>query len=212
MTDRAIRILVVDDHPMVLEGLKATIGAEDDMEIAGSATTGSDAVHRFRETRPDVTVMDVTLGYGMSGIEAVQAIRREFPGARIIMLTVHRGEEKIYQALEAGAATYLLKETLREYLIDSIRQVYAGGSPIPPETAQKHVDRASRQPLTGRELEVLRLMAKGLRNKEIASRLSIGQQTVLSHIKSIFAKLGVNDRTAAVTIALQRGIIELAEE
>jgi DNA-binding NarL/FixJ family response regulator len=194
---------------MILKGLMATLDPEPDMEVVGSAATGAEALLRFRETKPDVTIMDIMLGPHMSGIEATRAIRREFPDARIVMLTAHHEEDKIYRALEAGAVTYLLKETLGDELVSTIREVHAGGGPIPPDVGRKYADRVARPMLTSRELEVLRLIAGGLRNKEVANRLGIGEQTVLSHIKSIFAKLQVNDRTKAVTVALQRGIIEL---
>jgi DNA-binding NarL/FixJ family response regulator len=209
MPDRPIRILLVDDHPMFLKGLTATLDPEPDMEVVGSAATGTEAVRRFRETKPDVTLMDITLGPDMNGIDATRAIRREFPDARIVMLTAHKEEEHIYRALQAGAVTYLLKETLGDYLVNTIREVHAGGGPIAPDVGRKFADRVARQPLTPRELEVLRLIAGGLRNKEIAARLDIGEQTAMSHIKNIFAKLQVNDRTKAVTVALQRGIIEM---
>lgn len=209
MLDRSIRVLLVDDHPMILKGLMATLDPEPDLEVVGSAATGAEAVHQFRETKPDVTLMDITLGPDMNGIAATRAIRREFPSARIIMLTVHEEEENIYRALEAGAVTYLLKETLGDCLVSTIREVHAGGGPIPPDIGRKFADRTARQAITPRELEVLRQMAAGLRNKEIASRLGVSEQTVMSHIKSIFAKLQVSDRTKAVTVALQRGLIEM---
>jgi len=194
---------------MILKGLTATLDPEPDMEVVGSASTGAEALLRFRETKPDVTLMDIMLGPNMNGIEATRAIRREFPDARIVMLTAHQEEDKIYRALEAGAVTYLLKESLGDELVSTIRQVHAGGGPIPPDVGRKYADRVARPALTSRELEVLRLIAGGLRNKEVANRLGIGEQTVLSHIKSIFAKLQVNDRTKAVTVALQRGMIEM---
>jgi len=209
MPDRPIRILLVDDHPMFLKGLAATLDPEPDMEVVGSAATGTEAVRWFRETKPDVTLMDITLGPDMSGIEATRAICRGFHDARIVMLTAHKEEEHIYRALQAGAVTYLLKETLGDCLVGTIRQVHAGGGPIPPDVGRKLADRVARQPLTSRELEVLRLVAGGLRNKEIAARLNISEQTAMSHIKSIFVKLQVNDRTKAVTVALQRGMIEV---
>lgn len=194
---------------MILKGLAATLDPEPDMEVVGCAATGADAVRRFRETKPDVTLMDVTLGPDMNGIEATRAIRQEFPDARIIMLTVHKDEEHIYRALQAGAATYLLKESLGDFLVGTIRQVYAGGGPIPPDIGRRFADRVGRQALTFRELEVLRLIAEGLRNKEIAARLDVTEQTAMSHIKNIFVKLQVSDRTKAVTVALQRGILEM---
>ncbi len=209
MPNDPIRILIVDDHPIVIKGLMTTLNAEPDMIVVGAAANGAEALLRFREAKPDVTIMDITLRPDMTGIEATGAIRREFPNARIIMLTVHDEENNIFRALEAGAATYLLKDTLGDCLVRTIRQVQVGGGPIPPDVGRKYADSVKRQPLTAREVEVLRLIAKGLRNKEIATRLKIGEQTVLTHIRNIFAKLEVNDRTKAVTLALQRGIIEL---
>jgi two-component system NarL family response regulator len=209
MLDHRIRILIVDDHQMIIRGLTATLIPEPDLELVGTASNGADAVRRFRETKPDVTIMDIRLGREMSGIEAVKEIRREFPQARIIMLTVHTEEEKIYRALEAGAATYLLKETLGDCLVETIRQVHAGGGPIPPEIGRRFADRVVRPPLSARELDVLRLVAEGLRNKEIGERLNISEQTTLTHVKSIFTKLAVHDRTKAVTVAIKRGMIEL---
>ena len=209
MSDPHIRILVVDDHPMIIEGLKATLDAEPDMEVVGAATNGFEALQQFRATEPDVTLMDITLGSDMNGIGTTAAIRAEFPNARIVMLTVHQEEDKIFCALEAGAATYLLKETLGDHLVATIRQVHAGGGPIPPEVGRKLADRVSHPALTARELSVLRLIAEGLRNKEIANRLGISEQTAQSHVKNILAKLEVSDRTKAVTVALQRGIIDI---
>lgn len=178
------------------------------MEVVGCATTGSEALRLFRETMPDVTIMDIKLTPDMTGIEATAAIRREFSDARILVLSVHQGDDTIYRALKAGAATYLLKESLGDDLVRTIREVHAGGGPIPPHIGRKFADQAARPPLTHRELEVLNLMADGLRNKEIADRLTISQQTVQSHVKNIFAKLEVSDRTKAVTVALRRGMID----
>jgi len=208
MPDQRIRILVVDDHPIVLKGLAATIAQERDMEVVGCATTGSQALRLFRETMPDVTIMDIRLTRDMTGIEATAAIRGEFSDARILVLSAHQGDDLIFRALKAGAATYLLKESLGDDLIDTIREVHAGRGPIPPHIGRKFADQTVRPSLTHRELEVLHLMADGLRNKEIADRLKISQQTVLTHIKSIFVKLEVSDRTKAVTVALRRGIID----
>jgi len=209
MPERRIQILVVDDHPVVLKGLAATIAQEPDMEVVGCATTGCQAVRMFRETTPDVTIMDIILTPEMSGIEATTAIRREFSNARILVLSAHQGEDLIYRALKAGAVTYLLKESLGDDLIRTIREVHAGGGSIPPRIGRKFVDQAARPLLTRREKEVLHLMADGLRNKEIADRLTISEQTVLTHVKNIFVKLGVSDRTKAVTVAFRRGMIDL---
>jgi two-component system NarL family response regulator len=207
--DNRIRIMIVDDHSMVLKGLIATLEPEPDMEVVASAGTGRRAIELFREARPDVTVMDVTMTPEMTGIEAIAAIRREFPEARIVVLSANKGDDTIYRALQAGAVTYLLKETLGDNLVPIIREVHAGGGPIPPEVGRRLVDRISQLALTPREIEVLRLIAEGLRNKEIAASLAISVQTAEFHVKNILAKLGVNDRTKAVTVAVRRGIIEI---
>ncbi|HTA44626.1 MAG TPA: response regulator transcription factor [Bryobacteraceae bacterium] len=211
MTGNRIRILIVDDHPIVLKGLTATIEQEPDMEVAGAASTGPRAVSLYRELLPDVTIMDISLTPGMTGTEATRAIRADFPEARIIMLTVHKGDEDIYQALHAGAATYLLKESLGDNLASTIREVHRGGRKIPQDLACKLADRVFQTHLTGREIEVLRLVADGLRNKEIAAALRISENTTQGHVKSILAKLHVNDRSGAVTTAIRRGIIRIPE-
>ena len=210
MSNERIRILLVDDHPVVLKGLAAILRPEPDMEVVGSAHNARDAVRQFREKQPDITIMDITLGPEVSGIDATAEIRRDFPEARIIVLTIHQGADAIYRALKAGAATYLLKDTLGDELVRTIREVFTGGGAISAEIGRKFVDRASRPSLTQREREVLQLVADGLRNKEIAVRLAISEQTVLTHVKNIFAKLGVSDRTMAVTAAFRHGIIDLA--
>ncbi len=205
-----IRILVVDDHPMVLKGLVATLSAEPDIEVVGSANSGTLALARFAELRPDVTLMDVTMGAEMNGIEAIRMIRSRWAEARIVVISANSGDDVIYRALQAGAATYLLKETLGDDLVPIIREVHAGKGRIPSDVARKLADRVSRAALTTREIEVLRLVAEGLRNKEIAAVLEIVDQTVEFHIKNIFSKLTVNDRTKAVTVAIRRGIIHVA--
>lgn len=204
-----IRILIVDDHPIVLKGLAAAIQPEPDMELAGSAVTGPDAVSLFRDQRPDVTIMDLNLTPEMTGIQAIRAIRSEFPEARIIVLSAFKGDEDIFQALKAGAATYLLKDALGDDLIPIIRQVHAGGGPISPEVGRKLADHVGLVTLTAREIEVLEWVAKGMRNKEIGARLCISEDTVEGHVKSIFSKLKVHDRTAAVTAAFRRGILRI---
>lgn len=209
MDSQPIRILIVDDHPMVLKGLMATLEPEPDMEVVASARTGGRAIELFRETRPDVTVMDVTMTPEMTGIDAIAAIRREFPDARIVVLSANKGDDVIYRALQAGAVTYLLKEALGDNLVPIIREVHAGGGPISPEIGRKLADRLAQITLTPREIEVLQLIAEGLRNKEIAASLDISVQTAEFHVKNILAKLGVNDRTKAVTVAARRGIIEI---
>jgi DNA-binding NarL/FixJ family response regulator len=209
MSQKPIRILVVDDHPMVLKGLSATIDPEPDMEVVASAATGKEAVNLFRDKRPDVTIVDLHLTPEMSGIEATEAIRREFPDARVIVFSAHKGDEEIYRALQAGAITYLLKETLGDDLVPIIREVHKGGGPISSDIARKLADRLAQGGLTTRETQILQLVAEGMRNKEIAGRLGISEQTVQGHIKNILSKLKVNDRTAAVTVALRRGIIQI---
>src|SRR5712692_5183394 len=194
-----IRVLVVDDHPVVRRGLAATIDPEPDMEVVASAARGEEAVNLFRDTRPDVTLMDLKLTPDMNGVQAIQAIRGEFPEARIIVLSAYKGEEDIYRALHAGAATYLLKENLGDDLIPIIREVHAGGGPIPAHVARKLADRVKQSVLTTRELEVLQLVAEGKRNKEIAASLGISDETAQGHVKNILSKLNVHDRTEAVT-------------
>ena len=209
MNQNTIRILIVDDHPMVRRGLAATIEPETDMEVVGFADNGKKALESFRELKPDITIMDLTLTPEMSGIETIQAIRGETPDARIMVLTAADGDEDIYRAVQAGAVTYLLKDSVGDDLIPIIREVYAGGGPIPPQIARKLADRVSRGGLTARETEVLQLMAQGLRNKEIAGKLAIADQTTQGHVKNILTKLRVHDRTGAVTLAIRRGIIRL---
>ena len=204
-----IRILVVDDHPMLRKGLTATIEPEPDMEVVAVAASGREAVDLFREKTPDVTIMDLKLTADMTGVQAMQAIRREFPDARIIVLSAYKGDEDIHRALQAGAITYLLKESLGNDLIPIIREVHAGGGPIPQHVARKLADRLTLPVLTSRELAVLQLMAEGLRNKEIAGKLGITEQTAQGHVKSVLLKLHVHDRTEAVTVAIRRGIIHI---
>ena len=204
-----IRILCVDDHPLVLDGIKRKIELHSDMEVAATATTGEEALALFRQHRPDITLMDLQLPT-MSGIEAIRTIRGEDPHAKIIVLTVYQGDEDIYRALKAGAAAYVLKHTASDDLIQVVRNVHAGGHPIPADTAVQLAARLNRAAMTRREVTVLELVAQGMRNKEIAFRLGISEDTVEVHMRNIFAKLEVNDRTAAVMVALKRGIIHIA--
>lgn len=209
MSRPAIRILCVDDHALVREGIALIVDSQPDMKVVASAATGAEAVVRFRAHRPDVTLMDLQLP-AMNGTDAIRAIRSEAADARIIVLTMHHGDEDIYQALEAGAVTYLLKDTLSRDLIRIIREVHAGGRPVPNEIiASSLARRPSQSSVTPREREVLKAMAEGMRNKEIAAALGITEETVHAHVKNIFFKLNVRDRTAALTAALRRGIIRL---
>jgi DNA-binding NarL/FixJ family response regulator len=211
MTEKRIRILIVDDHPMVLKGLAATLAQEPDMEVVASVATGPQAVSFYRNLLPDITIMDITLTPEMTGTEATRAIRRDFPEARIVMLSAHKGTEDIYQALNAGAITYLLKETLGDDLVPLIREVHGGGRPIPADVARKLTDRMFQSPLTVRETEVVRLIAAGLRNKEIAERMGVTENTAQGHVKSILAKLKVSDRSGAITEAIRRGVLHIIE-
>jgi DNA-binding NarL/FixJ family response regulator len=203
-----MRILCVDDHVVVLAGLTAIIQAEPDMEVVASATNGRDAIELYRRLKPDVTLMDLQLPE-VSGVEAIRAIRSEDAKARIIVLSMFQGQEDIYRALTAGASAYLLKDTLSDNLIRVIREVYTGlsvGSGI-VATSRTTLLHAS---VTPREVQVLELLAKGMRNKEIAESLGISEETVQAHMKSIFNKLDVHDRTAALAIAIRQGIVHLS--
>lgn len=207
MTSR-IRVLCVDDHRVVREGLAAMIGRRADMEVVASASSGEEAIELFRIHRPDVTLMDLQLPR-MNGAEAIRVIRSEDAGARIIVLTMYHGDEDIYSALQAGASTYLTKDAVSDDLIPMVQRVHTGERPIPPNIAKLLATRATRATLSLREVEVLELIVEGLRNKEIAGTLRISEQTVKVHVKSVLSKLGVNDRTAAVRVGLQRGIVHL---
>lgn len=204
----AIRVLCVDDHSIVRDGITFIIARQPDMTVVGSATTADEAVGMFRHHRPDITLMDLRLR-GSSGTDAIEAIRREYPDARIIVLTMYDGDEDIYRALKAGAATYLLKDTLSDDLIRVVREVHSGKRPVHPYVEARLAERSSHPTLTPREVEVMELIMRGLRNKEIAPLLGISELTVQVHVKSIFAKLQVNDRTRAVQVALRRGIVHL---
>jgi len=203
-----IRVLSVDDHPLLREGVSALIEGEEDMELVGEASNGLEALDLFRKLQPDITLMDLQMPE-MNGIDAVGAIRLEFPGARIIILTTHPGDSQVSRALRAGARAYLLKGLLRKELLDTIRAVNAGQKRLSSEVAAEIAEHATESALTPREIDVLRLVAAGNANKEIGTHLSLTEVTIKSHIKSILSKLGANDRTHAVTIALKRGIIDL---
>jgi DNA-binding NarL/FixJ family response regulator len=203
-----IRVLAVDDHPLLREGIAALIGSEEDMELVGEASNGREAVDLFRKYQPDITLMDMQMPE-MNGIDAIGAIRGEFPDARIIVLTTHPGDSLVSRALKAGARAYLLKGMLRKELSETIRAVHAGRKRLSSEAAAGIAEHATDSALTPREIDVLRLIAAGNTNKEIGARLSLTEVTVKSHVQNILAKLGANDRTHAVTIALKRGIIDL---
>ena len=203
-----IRILLVDDHPLLRDGLRASIGAEADMQVVGEASNGQEALDLFREHRPDITLMDLKMPV-MGGVQAIQAIRGQFASAKVIVLSTYEGDEDIHRALEAGAATYLLKDTLSKDLVRVIRAVFAGERTLPAPVAQRLADRMLQPALTAREVEVLRLIAQGLRNKEIAGRLGISEETAQSHVRNILSKFGLHDRTEAVAVAVRRGIVHL---
>lgn len=203
-----IRVLSVDDHPILREGVGALIASQRDMRLVAEASTGREAVEQFREHRPDITLMDLQMP-DMSGIDAIIAIRSEFPDARIIVLTTYAGDDLCRRAMQAGAHAYILKGNVRADLLDTIRAVRAGKKLIHGEVAAELASHAADDALSAREIEVLSLIAGGNSNKLIADQLSISEDTVKGHVKSILSKLGVNDRTHAVTAALKRGIIEL---
>jgi DNA-binding NarL/FixJ family response regulator len=205
---KPIRILTVDDHPLLREGVAALVASQSDMKVVGEASDGREAIEEFRKRRPDITLMDLHLPQ-MNGIDAIIAIRAEFPEARIIVLTTYRGDVEVLRALKAGARAYLLKGLLRKELLETIRAVHAGLKRIPPELAAELADHAADEALSAREIDVLRLIAGGNANKVIAAQLLITEETVKGHVKNILAKLSANDRTHAVTIGLKRGIIEL---
>ena len=203
-----IRILSVDDHPMLREGIAALVASQPDMKLVAEASTGYEALEQFRKHRPDITLMDFQMP-AMDGIDAMLAICSEFPEARIIVLTTYKGDVEVLRALKAGARAYLLKGLLRKELLETIRAVHAGKKRVSPEVAAELADHAADDTLTLREIDVLRLIAGGNANKLIADQLSITEETVKGHVKNILSKLGASDRTHAVTIALTRGIINL---
>jgi DNA-binding NarL/FixJ family response regulator len=204
----AIRILTVDDHQLLREGIAAVLDGQGDMTIVGQAGNGHEAIESFRRLRPDVTLMDLRMP-DMSGLEAILAIRKEFPQARIIVLTTYAGDAQAAAALKAGASGYLLKNLVRKELIDTIRIVHGGKRRIPPEIATEIAEHVADDALSEREIEVLRRVAAGKSNKLIAAELDIAEGTVKTHMKSILPKLDASDRTHAVMIALKRGILDL---
>jgi DNA-binding NarL/FixJ family response regulator len=203
-----IRIVLADDHPLLRQGISALLTDQPDMELVAEAATGREAIEQFRAHRPDVTLMDLQMPE-MNGIDAMIAIRSEFSEARFIVLTTYTGDAQIVRALRAGARAYLLKSLLHRELLDTIRAVHAGQKRIPPEIAAEMAQHAMDDDLTPRELDVLRLIAAGNANSQVATQLSITEETVKAHVKNILSKLNANGRTHAVTIALKRGIIEL---
>ena len=203
-----IRILAVDDHPMLREGIASLVASQSDMELVAEASTGREALEQFRNHRPDLTLMDLQMP-DIGGIEAMIAIRDEFPEARIIVLTTYKGDVQVLRALKAGARAYLLKGLLRKELLETIRAVHRGEKRIPSEIAAVLADHVVDEALTSREVDALRLIAGGNANKLIGDQLSITEETVKGYVKTILSKLGASDRTHAVTVALKRGIIDL---
>jgi DNA-binding NarL/FixJ family response regulator len=207
-TGQTIRVLSIDDHPALREGIAAIINSQPDMELVASAPTGTEGILKHREIKPDVTLMDLRLP-DLSGIDVMIAIRSEFPDARIVLLTMFAGDVEIQRALEAGARGYLVKSMPPEQMVETIREVHTGKKRVPPEIASHLVDHLGEEPLTDREIEVLRHLSGGNRNRDIAEKLFISEETVKVHIKHIMEKLGASDRTHAMAIAARRGFIHL---
>jgi DNA-binding NarL/FixJ family response regulator len=208
MMSERIRILVADDHFVVRMGLMAILSPEVDMKVVAEASDGVQAVQLFREHEPDVTLMDLRMPK-RTGIEATTEIRKDYPDARIIVLTTYDGDEDVYRALHAGARAYLLKDTKRDELLDVIRSVHSGQRRIPPAVAARLADAMPRSELTGREMQVLELVVKGMSNKQIGTSLGITEGTVKIHVNNILSKMGVSDRTQAATTAIRRGIVHM---
>jgi len=203
-----IRVLCVDDHRLVREGLAALINQQRDMMVVGSAATGEEGFELFRTHRPDVTLMDLQLPQ-MSGLDTVRAIKRVQPDARIIVLTMYQGEEDIFRAMQEGATSYLLKDSLFDDLATRIREVHTGEGRLPPAIETRLAERKHHKTLSPRERQIVELIAEGMRNKEIAAALGISEETVQVHMRHLFSKLGVKDRTAVLTVAARRGLIHL---
>lgn len=208
-----IRLLIADDHPVVRDGLAGVIEEQSDMVVVGQAGTGLEAIALYGEHRPDVTLMDLRMpgsdGRGMNGVETILAIRHEFPAARTIILTTYDTDEDIYRGLQAGAKAYLLKDVSRQILLETIRAVHAGQTPVSSEVGAKLASRVGYEPLSEREMEVLRLLVKGMSNQEIAGALFIAESTVKFHVNHVLSKLNAADRTQAVITALKRGLASL---
>ena len=207
-SEQPIRVLTVDDHALLRKGIRTLLGAETDMQLVAEASTGREAIAQFRTHQPDVTLMDLQMP-DMNGIEAIIAIRGEFPEARIIVLSTYSGDVQVVRALKAGARAYLLKGNVNKELLTTIRAVHSGQKRIPPEIAAGLAEYSGEDELSEREIEVLRLIAGGNSNKEIAAQLGLAEDTVKRHVTNLLSKLAANDRTHAVTIGLKRGIIEL---
>ncbi len=208
MTSPVIRILVVEDHPIVRQGLVALLSVIEGVEVVAQASDGAEAIALFARHHPDITLIDLRLPK-MSGVEVIQSVRGNYPQARFIVLTTYDGDEDIYRALQAGARAYLLKGMSVELLVSTIRSVHAGKSIIPPAIAQKLAERMATEPLTQREQDVLEQIVRGKSNKEIGTVLDISEATVKTHINNLLGKLGVEDRTQAATAAIQRGLVQL---
>lgn len=204
-----IRVLCVDDHRLVRDGLALIVNREADMQVVATAAAVGEAIEAWTQHRPDVTLMDLQLG-AESGVSAIRAIHQRDPSARIIVVTMYHGHEDVYRAMQAGATTYLVKNTLSDDLVRVVREVYAGRRPISPDVEARLRERREQPALTSREVQVLEMVARGSRNKQIAEGLDISEETVRAHMRNVFAKLNATDRTAAVHAAIQRGIIHIA--
>jgi DNA-binding NarL/FixJ family response regulator len=209
MSEQIIKVMCIDDHRLMREGIVRIIGMDSHVSVVAEGSTGEEAIALFLKFRPDVTLMDLELRAGMNGLQAIRAIREIDRNARIVVLTMYEGDENIYRALQAGAAGYLVKDSVPEELLNVIREVHAGRRSLPSFIEAKLEARSGQPSLTAREVEVLELLATGKRNKEIASALQISEETTRAHIKTIFLKLNVHDRTAALSEALRRGFVHM---